>query len=155
MTGPFAFPPLIRGGRRSIEDMGIYILPQEFIPRNATFVDQTRTVATPTNGNVIAFSYKTPPNRRGRLARLAVETFDPAGIPFTQFSILRSGSPIPNYQNNDIPFGTIGVPDTVYAEIDREQDLQVQLQNSSVTSGFTTFVRIVFWHWDIQAEAGR
>src|SRR5882672_7101553 len=93
--------------RASVEDMGLYILPQEFAPRNATLVDQTTVPTVPFGGSIVAFEYRVPANRRGTLRRLGVDVVDPAAIPDLTFSVRRSSAPVPNYQLVPIPIGTI------------------------------------------------
>lgn len=145
------------GRRVSAEDLGLYLLPQEFPPRNATVVDQILNVLVPLGGapTVAGFNYRVPANRRGVLRKLAVDTFDPAGIPFTQFSVRRSGAPVPNYQNDDVPIGTVGEPTWVWVEFDGDQVFEVVLTNSSATQGYQTYVRAVLWFWDVIEERGR
>ena len=147
------------GKRASVEDLGLYVLPQEFIPRNATFIDQTRSpivpaAAGPFLGSVVAFEYRVPPNRRGVLRRLAVDPTDPAAMPSIRYSVLRSDATVPNYQIAEVPIGTIGVPDFVYVEFDRDQLLQVQVTNAAGFD-FEVFVRVVAWFWDVIEESGR
>lgn len=141
-------------GRRSVEDLGLYILPQEFIPRNATFLDQTRQQIVAAASTVVIFEYRVPANRRGVLRRLAVDTIDPGALPNFRYSVLRSGAPVPNYQNEELPIGTIGTPDVVRVDFDREQLLQVSVVNSAAF-GFEVHARVVAWFWDVMQEAGR
>jgi len=145
------------GRRASVEDLGLYILPQEVPPRNSTVVDQILTVLVPFGGaqTPTGFNYRVPPNRRGVLRLLAVDTFDPAGIPFLTFSVLRSGAPIANYQRDSIPIGTVGEPTWVWGEFDGDQIFEVVLFNSSVTTGYQAYVRAVLWFWDVLEERGR
>lgn len=145
------------GRRQSLEDLGLYVLPQAIPPRNSTVVDQIRSVLVPFGGAPTAagFNYRVPANRRGVLRLLAVDTFEPAGIPFITFSVQRSGSPVPNYQNADIPLGTVGEPTWVWAEFDGDQIFEVTLVNSSLTTGYQTYVRAVLWFWDVLEMRGR
>ena len=147
------------GRRASVEDLGLYVLPQEFIPRNATFVDQASSPIVPFGipgvpGTALAFDYLVPANRRGVIRRLAVDPADPAAIPSIRFSVLRSGSPVPNYQNAEVPMGTIGQPDLVSAQFDGDQRMQILILNTSAFD-FEVFVRVVAWFWDVIEERGR
>jgi len=155
MAGPFQFPTLLRGGRRALDALGIDILPQEFIPRGALVVDlQPQGGIVPAAGSLLMVDYLVPPNRKGVLRRLAVDAVDPAGTPSITFSVLRSGASVGNYQNTEAPIGTIGVPDLVHVDFDREQRLQVIVFNASAFA-LEVHVRAVAWFWDIQQEAGR
>jgi hypothetical protein len=150
------------GRRQSLEDLGLYILPQAVPPRNATFVDKERSVIVPLGipgpppvpGTALAFEYRVPANRRGILARLGVDCVDPAALPSIQFSVLRSGAPVPNYVNVQAPIGTIGVPDTVHQTFDGDQLLQIQIANFSAFD-LEVHVRVVAWFWDVIEEYGR
>ncbi len=143
------------GKRASVEDLGLYILPQEFIPRNATFLDQTREQSVAALSTVTMFDDRVPANRRGVLRRLAVDSASPGALPSLRYSVLRSGAPVPNYQLEELPVGTIAVPDLVYVEFDRDQQLQVAVVNSNAGFAFDVHVRVVGWFWDVIEEAGR
>jgi hypothetical protein len=143
------------GKRTSVEDLGLYILPQVVAPRNATLVDQTKVPIVPFGGSIIAFEYKVPANRRGTLRRLGIDVVDPAALPDIKFSVQRSGSPVPNYQNVPIPIGTIGSPDEVNIVFDGDQLLQVLLINSNVMVNREVTVRVVAHFWDVIENWGR
>jgi hypothetical protein len=149
------FKLLPYGKRASLEDYGIYILPQAVPPRNATLLDQTRSLVVPQSATLTMFEYRTPPNRRGILRRLAVDAVDPAGLPSLLFSVLRSGAPVPNYQINELPIGTIGVPDEVNVVFDGDQVLQVVVQNVNAFTPYEAYVRVVGHWWDVIEERGR
>lgn len=145
--------------RASVEDFGLYVLPQEFIPRNATFVDQQSAPIVPAGipgvpGTALAFDYLVPLNRRGVLRRLAVDPSDPAGLPSISYSVLRSGAPVANYQNVRAPIGSIGQPDLVSVQFDGTQRMQVLALNTSAFA-FEVFVRAVAWFWDVIEDYGR
>jgi hypothetical protein len=147
------------GKRASLEDLGLYVLPQAVPPRNATLVDQSSSPIVPAGipgvpGTALAFDYLVPANRRGIMARLAVDTPDPAALPAIRFAVLRSSAPVPNYQNVQAPIGTIGVPDTVNVVFDGDQHMQVVVSNSSAFD-FEVHVRVVAWFWDVIMEFGR
>jgi len=143
------------GRRVALEDMGIMLQPQEFPPRNCFYLDdeQNPVVAAGAVDQVV-FSYQVPEFRKGVLRRLAVEPLDPAGIPSIRWSIRRSGSPVQTYQNEQAPIGTLGVPDTVYVEFDRQQLLEVIVSNVAAFP-FDLYVRVVAWFWDVVDVSGR
>lgn len=140
--------------RLSLEDLGIYLNPVDTPPRNSTIIDQRRSAVVPAVSTLVLFDYLVPPFRRGILRRLAVDAQNPAGLPALSFSILTSGAPVPNYQNVTLPIGTIGTPDNVYVQYDREQHLQIAVTNSALV-GYDVMVRVVAWFWDEIPEAGR
>jgi len=147
------------GKRASLEDVGLYVLPQAVPPRNATIVDQTSSPTVPAGipgvpGTVVAFSYRVPSNRRGVMARLGVDPPDPAAVPALKFSVLRSSAPVPNYQNVEVPIGTIGVPDQVNVVFDGDQLMQIVVSNSSAFD-FQVHVRVYAWFWDVIMDYGR
>jgi len=147
------------GKRASLEDLGLYVLPQAVPPRNATLVDQSSSPTVPAGipgvpGSIVAFDYIVPANRRGILARLAVDPPDPAALPAIRFSVLRSFAPVPNYQNVEAPIGTIGVPDQVNVVFDGDQRMQVVVTNSSAFD-FQVHVRVYAWFWDVIMDYGR
>lgn len=146
--------------RVSVEDIGLYILPQSVPPRNATIVDQSSSPVVPAGvpgvpGSVIGFQYRVPANRRGILARLGVDSVDPAALPFLRFAILRSQAPVPNYQNVETPIGSIGAPDTVNVTFDGDQFMQVQVTNSDNVNPRQVHVRVVAWFWDTIENWGK
>lgn len=143
------------GRRMAVEDLGLYILPQKFIPRNATFVDQTREQSVAAASAVIVFEYRVPANRRGVLARLACDSASPGALPNLRYSVLRSQAAVPNYQLEEFPIGTVNAPDEVSVQFDGDQLLQVQVTNLSVGFGFDVHVRVVAWFWDVLEERGR
>lgn len=150
------------GRRASAEDLGIYILPQVVAPRNATLLDQARSPIVPaaaavpfTPGQVVAFEYRVPANRRGTLRRLSVDAVDPAALPSLTFSVLRSSAPVPNYQLTEVPIGTIGVPDEVNIVFDGDQLMQVVVFNSNTFNTYEVSVRVVAHFWDVVIEWGR
>lgn len=148
------------GRRASVEDFGLYLLPQEFIPRNATFVDQRRGGVVPPGipglpGTLLAFEYLVPSNRRGVMRRLGVDAEDPAALASLSVSVLRSGAPVPNYQLVTLPIGSPDTPDLVYVEFDRDQLLQIVVSNTSLVSPYDTSARVVAWFWDVSEESGR
>ncbi len=146
---------LLGGKRVSLEDMGVMLLPQHYVPRNATRIDHdVNPVIAAGAVDAIAFQYQVPEYRQGVLRRLAVEPLDPAAIPSITFSIKRSGAPVHDYQNVQTPIGTVGVPDEVYVEFDRQQLLQITVSNSS---GFPydVHVRVIAWFWMYVEVSGR
>lgn len=147
------------GQRASLEDLGLYILPQAVPPRNATLLDQTSYPIVPFGipgvpGTILAFDYLVPANRRGIMARLTVDPPDPAALPSILFSVQRSGAPVPNYQLVQSPIGTIGEPDSVNVVFDGDQRMQVRLFNTSAFA-LEVNVRVVGWFWDVIMEYGR
>ncbi len=143
------------GRRMSVEDLGLYILPQEFIPRNATFVDQTREQSVAAVSSAMVFEYRVPANRRGVLRRLACDSASPGALPNLRYSVLRSGAPVPNYQIEEFPIGTVNVPDFVMVQFDGDQLMQVQVTNLAAGFAFDVHVRVVAWFWDVLEERGR
>jgi len=143
------------GKRMSVEDLGLYILPQVVPPRNATLLDQTTVPIVPFGGNIVAFDYLVPPNRRGTLRRLGVDVVDPAALPDLTFSVRRSGAPVPNYQSVPIPIGTIGEPDEVNIVFDGDQRMQVVLFNANLMVNREATVRVVAHFWDVIENWGR
>lgn len=146
----------LRGGRVSLEDLGVYLLPQAVPPRNATLVDQSveAVIAAGPGTSLILFQYQCPSQRRGILARLAVDAPDPAALPNLSFSVLRSGAPVPNYQLVPLPIGTVNQPDTVQVTFDDAQLLQVQVTNAAGFP-FDVHCRVVAWFWDVIQVSGR
>ncbi len=141
--------------RMSLEDLGLYILPQDFVPRNATFIDQTREQSVAALSTVVMFEYQVPANRRGILRRLAVDSASPGALPSLRYSVLRSLAPVPNYQLEELPIGTVNTPDLVVVTFDGDQLLQVQVTNTNAGFAFDVHVRVVGWFWDVLEVRGR
>ncbi len=143
------------GKRISLEDVGLMLQPNEFVPRGAYWIDQTRSPLVPAGAvDFVVFQLEVPAWRKGIFKKLAVEPSDPAAIPAITWSIKRSGATVENYQNVDAPIGGINFPDVVNVEFDRQQLLQVTVSNAAAFP-YDMHVRVIAWFWDIVEVSGR